>query len=103
MNSSELIQGQIEALMPSYLRAKEEADKANATLTSIKNQMMKIIGKPQTVNTTWGKVIRKKGSRTVTVKDEALKAKIIKMKEDAIKTGKAKETIGSDSLNFYLT
>jgi hypothetical protein len=44
MNSSELIQGQIEALMPSYLRAKE----------------------------------------------------------DAIKTGKAEEKIGSDSLNFYL-
>ncbi len=100
--SETLIQGQIEAMMPAYLRAKEAADKANAALSEIKNQMKKIIDKPQTVNTTWGKVIRKEGSRTVSVKDKALKAKISKMKEDAVKSGKATENIGEDSLNFYL-
>lgn len=95
-----LIQGQIDALMPKYLSAKEKSEKAKEEFDLIKKEMMDIIPSPQTINTTWGKLIRKKGSRRVTVTDRALKAKLTAMKEAAVKSGDAKENYDADHIEF---
>lgn len=95
-----LIQGQIEALMPKYLAAKEKFETAKEEFDSLKKEMMEIIPTPQTINTSWGKLIRKKGSRSVTVTDKALKAKLTAMKEKAVKSGEAKESYAADHIEF---
>lgn len=100
MENQNLIQGQIEAIMPRFLAAREAAEKSKKELDDIKKEILDIIPKPMTINTTWGKLIRKKGSRTVKITCRALKAKITAMKEAAVKKGEAEENFSSDCIDF---
>lgn len=91
---SNMISGQIEAMMPTLLDAMEAERIAKENVNKIKDQMAQIIESPQTISTAWGAVILNKGRRTVKVTDRALNAKLTMLKEEGISEGKCEESIG---------
>lgn len=102
-----LIQGLVDAIMPRYLNAREQEDKAKKELEKIKSDLLKIITTPQTITTTWGKIIRKKGNRKITVTCDKTKAEILALKaqikileETAVKNGGAVVSINNDYIEF---
>jgi hypothetical protein len=106
--SEHLIQGQIEAIMPRYLAAREKEEAAKLAFSNIKEEMLSLIPTPQTISTVWGKIVRKKGSRRITINDKAveaqikvLEAQIKALKEQAVKNKKASEKNDKDQIVFY--
>ena len=98
-----ILEGQVERLLPALADAIDAADKAAAEVKRLKQNMIKLIETPQTVPTTWGTVILKKGARTIKVVDKELIAEITLLKEQGVKLGKCQVNYGAPVLSVNLT
>lgn len=105
---ADLIQGQIEAMMPKYLKAREAYETAKLDYEKIKEEMITVMKIPQTIKTVWGKIVRKKGAKKVEItceltiaKINELQAQIDQLKALAVAKKKAKISYNNDQINFY--
>ena len=98
-----ILVGQIETLLPKLLEAMENQKSATAEVDRLKEQMVSLIGEPQTVKTVWGSVTLCHGRRTVKVTNKALNHQIQLLKEQGISEGKCSESWGVNYITVKKT